>query len=69
MDEIRLPQHIVRRIERRWAARLGQMTRPEQSAPPPDARGSISFPAVSDAFRPSWSSRLGHRDSCPRTTV
>jgi hypothetical protein len=38
MDEIRLPQHIVRRIERRWAARLGQMTRPEQSAPPPDAR-------------------------------
>jgi hypothetical protein len=25
MDEIRLPQHVVRRIERRWAARLWQM--------------------------------------------
>jgi len=56
MDEIRLPQHIVSRIERRWAARLGQVTRPEQSAPPSQCEGSISFLAVSDAFRPSWSS-------------
>jgi hypothetical protein len=36
MDEIRLPQHIVDRIERRWAAKLEQMTamsssRPEQT--------------------------------------
>jgi hypothetical protein len=40
MDEMRLPQHIVSQIERRWAARLGQMT----------------FHAISNAFRPSWSS-------------
>ncbi len=26
MDEVRLPQHIVDRIERRWAAKLEQMT-------------------------------------------
>jgi hypothetical protein len=25
MDEIRLPQHVVNRIDRRWAARFGQM--------------------------------------------
>jgi hypothetical protein len=25
MDEIKLPQHIVNRIERRWTARFAQM--------------------------------------------
>ena len=25
MDEIRLPQHVVNRIERRWTARFAQM--------------------------------------------
>jgi hypothetical protein len=25
MDEISLPQHVARRIERRWSARLWQM--------------------------------------------
>jgi hypothetical protein len=68
MDEMRLPQHIVSRIERRWAARLGQKMRPEQSARPPDAR--VLFP--SPQFRilsALHGSQLGRRDSCPRTTV
>jgi hypothetical protein len=31
MDEIRLPQHVVSRLERRWAARFGR--RPESTHP------------------------------------
>ena len=68
MDQMRLPQHIVSRIERRWAARLGQMTRPEQSARPPDARvlfPSPQFRMLSALHGP----RIGRRNSLPRTTV
>ena len=32
MDEIRLPQHVVNRFERRWKARFAQM--PEVRQPP-----------------------------------
>jgi hypothetical protein len=43
MDEIKLPQHVVNRIERRWASRFAQTLddwqRPER-APSSSASGS-----------------------------
>jgi hypothetical protein len=33
MDEIRLPQHAVNRIDRRWTARFGQMAAAWQKQP------------------------------------
>jgi hypothetical protein len=30
MDEIRLPRHVVNRIERRWAAKFAQMPEGQQ---------------------------------------
>jgi hypothetical protein len=40
MDEIKLPQHIVNRIERRWTARFAQM--PEGRQPLERRRSSPS---------------------------
>ena len=41
MDEIRLPQHVVKRFERRWRARFGQM--PEGLQPPRRAAAPCSL--------------------------
>jgi hypothetical protein len=37
MDEIRLPQHVVNRIDRRWTARFGQIAKAWQKQPGSDA--------------------------------
>jgi hypothetical protein len=49
MDETRLPQHVLKRIEQRWTARLAQMLeekrRPERApSSPADFCGSRNFP-------------------------
>src|SRR5665213_492854 len=79
MDEIRLPQHVVNRIERRWASRfaqtLGGWLHPER-APSPSIRGSydpLQSPQVrrllEGSLRPpvpsSWPPTA--RAHCPRT--
>jgi hypothetical protein len=42
MDEIRLPQHIVDRIERRWTAKWEQMTAASPSRPEQGRRSPSS---------------------------
>ena len=61
MDEIRLPQHIVNRIERRWARfeqTLGYWRHPERAPLSPAARNHD--PLRSRKFGGCW------RDACGR---
>ena len=50
MDEIRLPQHVVNRIERRWTARFAQMLgdwqRPGAAFPRPRKLDPLRSPQV-----------------------
>jgi hypothetical protein len=47
MNEIRLPQHVLNRIEQRWTARLAQMLeekrRPERTPSSPPTGITIHF--------------------------
>jgi hypothetical protein len=71
MDDIRLPQHVMNRIEQRWTARLAQMLeekrRPERT-PSPDDRNydPLRSPQVrrllNGSLRPPTSLSLGNSD-------
>ena len=45
MDEIKLPRHVLDRIERRWAARFPQPMQHPQRATSPSRDESVSIAA------------------------
>jgi hypothetical protein len=66
MDEIKLPQHVVNRIERRWTARFAQAEdwqRPERTPcyrPQKLRSSSIAASSAADGGIPEAADFLGH---------
>lgn len=55
MDEIRLPQHVVSRLERRWTARFG---RGPEITPPTGRPFETKAPGSNDPFQSPQVRRL-----------
>jgi hypothetical protein len=56
MDEIRLPQHVVNRIERRWASRFAQVLQVSQR--PEKAPSSSAYASYDPLQSPQVRRRL-----------